>query len=199
MKTLFTGLPIGWPGLVVMAIGGLLFLVAGMRIRFAAGGSGPSAGRSRISIIGIALQILGFASTGFGLIRIALPPAGPTSIAEAIVVAALMIGSVSIFASAGGEMGRNWSLVARTRTDHELVTSGPFARIRHPIYTAMGLFLLALAVSFGHERNLIWGIPLFVAGTWLRVREEERLLRASFGPAYDAYAARVKRFVPGLL
>jgi protein-S-isoprenylcysteine O-methyltransferase Ste14 len=62
----------------------------------------------------------------------------------------------------------------------------------------MGLFLLALAVSFGHLRNLVVALPLFALGTALRVGEEERLLRARFGPAYDDYAARVKRFVPGL-
>jgi protein-S-isoprenylcysteine O-methyltransferase Ste14 len=95
-------------------------------------------------------------------------------------------------------MGRNWSLVARTRTDHELVTSGVFARLRHPIYLAMGLFLLGLAISLGHERNLLLSLPLFALGTWIRVREEEKLLRAQFGGAYDSYAASVKRFVPGL-
>ncbi len=109
-----------------------------------------------------------------------------------------MAGAVLLFAAATAEMGRNWSLIARTRKDHELVTSGPFAHVRHPIYTAMSLFLLSLALSFGHERSLIWGLPLFAGGTWLRVREEERLLRASFGSAYDDYAAHVKRFLPGI-
>ena len=200
MRSLFAGLPVGWPGLVVMAVGGLLFFVAIVRVRVAGGGPAqPDAGRARISVLGIILQMLGFASTGFGTIHVALPAASAASFAEGILVAALMGGAVWLFAAAAGEMGRNWSLVARTRKDHELVTSGAFARIRHPIYTAMGLFLLGLAVSFGHERNLILGLPLFAAGTWLRVREEERLLRASFGPAYDDYAARVKRFIPGLV
>jgi protein-S-isoprenylcysteine O-methyltransferase Ste14 len=200
MKTLFIGVPVGWPGLVVMAVGGLLFFLAVMRMSLASrGGRSPETGRSGISLLGIALQMLGFANTGFGMIRIALPASSFASLAEACVVAALMAGAVSLFVAAGREMGRNWSLVARTREDHELVTSGAFAHVRHPIYTAMGLFLLGLAVSFGHERNLILGLPLFAAGTWLRVREEEKLLRASFGSTYDNYAARVKRFVPGVV
>ena len=143
--------------------------------------------------------MLGFASTGFGPIKIALPPAGLASLAEAALVALLMGGAVALFGAAAREMGRNWSIVARTREDHELVTSGAFAHVRNPIYSAMALFLLGMAVAFGHERNLIWGVPLFALGTWLRVREEERLLRASFGDAYDAYAARVTRFIPGVL
>ena len=200
MKALFIGVPVGWPGLVVMAFGGLLFFLAVMRMSFASrGGGSPEAGRSGISLLGIGLQMLGFASTGFGSIRIALPAASLASLAQACAVAALMTGAVALFVAAARQMGRNWSLVARTRKDHELVTSGAFAHVRHPIYTALGLFLLGLAVSFGHERNLLLGLPLFAAGTGLRVREEEKLLRASFGSAYDDYATRVKRFVPGLV
>jgi protein-S-isoprenylcysteine O-methyltransferase Ste14 len=96
-------------------------------------------------------------------------------------------------------MGRNWSLEARTREDHELIVSGPFALIRHPIYTGMFAFLLAMAIAFGHWRGLILGVPLFWIGTMMRVTREEKLLRAQFGTSYDAYAARVKRFVPGLI
>jgi protein-S-isoprenylcysteine O-methyltransferase Ste14 len=62
----------------------------------------------------------------------------------------------------------------------------------------MTLFLLALAVGLGHEANLLVAAPVHALGTWIRVREEEKLLRAQFGTAYDDYAAGVKRFVPGL-
>jgi protein-S-isoprenylcysteine O-methyltransferase Ste14 len=82
--------------------------------------------------------------------------------------------------------------------DHELVTTGPFAHVRHPIYSAMGLLLLALAIGLGNEWRLVVTLPLYALGTWLRIAEEEKLLQAAFGPAYEAYAARVKRFVPGL-
>lgn len=56
--------------------------------------------------------------------------------------------------------------------------------------------LLAMATAFGHWRGLMLGLPLFAWGTWIRVVEEEALLHARFGPQYEAYAARVKRFVP---
>ncbi|RYY33410.1 MAG: isoprenylcysteine carboxylmethyltransferase family protein, partial [Sphingomonadales bacterium] len=74
-----------------------------------------------------------------------------------------------------------------------------FAAIRHPIYTGLFAFMLAMAVAFGHWRGLILGVPLYWIGTWMRVSIEERLLRDQFGAAYDAYASRVKRFVPGLI
>lgn len=199
INPLGAGLPVGWPGMVAMDVGGLAFFAAVVRVRLGAGKSGSIEKRAPISIIGIALQMLGFAVTGFGPMHLILPAAGPASVFEAITVAVLMTAAVSLFVASAKEMGRNWSLVARTRSDHELITGGPFARIRHPIYAAIALFLLGVAVGSGHERNLVWGLPLFAAGTWLRVREEERLLRASFGPVYAQYALRVRRFVPGLI
>src|SRR4051812_3372703 len=72
-------------------------------------------------------------------------------------------------------------IARRGRADHELVTDGIFAHVRNPIYLAMALFLLALAVGLGHGENLLFAAPLFALGTWIRVREEERLLRARFG------------------
>lgn len=199
MRALFVGYPVGWPGLVLFAFGGLLFFFAVLRIRFASTGArAADRARAGMSVLGIGLQVLGFAGTGLGSIRVVLPPASFASLAEAGLVAVLMASAVLIFEAAANELGRNWSLVARTLKDHQLVTSGAFAYLRHPIYTAMALFLLGLAVSFGHEKSLIWGLPPFAVGTWIRVREEERLLKASFGSAYDNYATRVKRFVPGL-
>ena len=42
------------------------------------------------------------------------------------------------------------------------------------------------------------GVPIYALATWFRIRHEERLLREQFGADYDAYATRVKRFVPGV-
>ncbi|MBS0478095.1 MAG: isoprenylcysteine carboxylmethyltransferase family protein, partial [Proteobacteria bacterium] len=87
---------------------------------------------------------------------------------------------------------------AQTRSDHVLVQNGPFRWIRNPIYVALGLFMVAMAIAFGHWRNLMVAVPLYAVGTWMRVMREEALLRTQFGVAYDDYIARVKRFVPGL-
>jgi protein-S-isoprenylcysteine O-methyltransferase Ste14 len=143
--------------------------------------------------------MLGFTAVGFGPVVAALPATSPAAILQAVIVAALMTVSILLFMSASRAMGENWSLVARMRTGHELVTSGVFAHVRHPIYVGMGMFLIALAVAFGHIVNLVVGAPLFILGTWIRIHEEEKLLRAEFGQAYVDYAARVKRFLPGLI
>jgi protein-S-isoprenylcysteine O-methyltransferase Ste14 len=192
--------PVGAPGLFALTIGGLLFFAFLIRISLAAAGaSGGEGRRSGASRIGIFLQMLGIASVGMGPARIVLAPASPAAIAIAVAVAGLMALCLFLFAAATQAMGANWSVAARLRDDHQLVTAGIFARLRHPIYAGMAAFLLALALALGHEAQLIVGIPLFACGTGLRVRIEERLLRERFGAAYEAYAARVARFVPALL
>jgi protein-S-isoprenylcysteine O-methyltransferase Ste14 len=195
---IFSAQPVGLPGVAALLIGGLGFFAALIRTRLGARGSSAGSRSSTLSTLGIFLQMVAFIATGFGQVDVALAPASPASLAEAAAIAALMIAAVLIFAAAAGAMGKNWSLIARTRADHQLVTNGVFARVRHPIYLAMILFLLALAVGLGHEANLVVAAPVYALGTWIRVREEERLLRAQFGSAYDEYAAAVKRFVPGM-
>ena len=199
MRMLISHHPVGTPGLVVLGVGGLLFFASVARMRMGSAAGGAATKRSSASTLGIFIQMLGFALTGLGRIEPSLPPASPQALIQAAIVASLMAGSVLMFVAATRAMGANWSVVARMREGHELVTSGIFARLRHPIYTGMALFLVALAIAFGHENNLILGAPLFLLGTWVRVREEERLLRAEFGQAYEDYALRVKRFVPGLI
>ncbi|MEA3051496.1 MAG: hypothetical protein QOG72_399 [Sphingomonadales bacterium] len=199
MATLFTGQAVGWPGLAALVIGGAAFFAMLLRTRLGAGSSSAGEKSSRRSALGIFLQMLAFAGTGLGRVHPTLAPASPPAIAGAVAVAVLMAAAVFLFSNAARTMGANWSLIARTRADHQLVTDGIFAHVRNPIYLAMALFLLALALGLGHEANLIFTAPLFALGTGIRVHEEEKLLRAQFGDAYDRYAASVKRFVPGLL
>ena len=191
---------IGLPGLAVLALGFLAFVLAVLaaRARRGAADQGPQR-RSHRSIVGIAIQSLAFFVTALGTSGTMLDPLSPLALGEAAAIALLMAGSVALFVWASRTMGRNWSVVARTRSDHDLVTTGPFAFVRHPIYSALALQLIALAIGLGNEWRLIVALPLYAIGTWLRIAEEEKLLRAAFGRDYDAYAARVKRFVPGLL
>lgn len=191
---------VGLPGLAALSLGFLAFLIALLAARYRATRSErvATARRSGSSILWILMQCVALGIAGFGMIRVALDPLSAKALLEAVVVLALMLGAVGLFDASSRAMGKNWSLVARTREDHQLIQSGPFALIRHPIYVALFLFMIAMAIAYGHSRNLIVAVPLYALATWLRARNEERLLHAQFGAAYDAYASRVKRFVPGL-
>jgi protein-S-isoprenylcysteine O-methyltransferase Ste14 len=199
MSILFHGDPVGLPGLSALAFGFLAFFVAVMaaRRRAARVPKVPDARSSRASWIWIGAQGIGIGIAGAGPVDVSLDPMSPAALVQAAAVLVLILGAVWLFHASSRTMGKNWSLVARTREDHQLVQTGPFAVVRHPIYVALFLFLLAMAVAYGHTRQLLLAVPVYAIATWLRVRHEERLLRAQFGADYDAYAARVKRFVPG--
>jgi len=195
------GDPVGLPGLLALGVGFFAFLaalIAAKRGQASAQGE-TTARRSRASIAGVAIQGLAIGFTSIGVQRATLDPLCAKALVEAAAVALLMAATVWLFVWASRTMGRNWSIVARTRGDHALVTAGPFAWIRHPIYTAMFLMMIALAIGLGHVARLFIAVPLYALGTAIRVRIEERLLGTAFGSAYEEYAKRVKRFIPGVL
>jgi len=188
----------GLPALAALAFGLLLFGIALAVRRWQ---RAPEAGgrRDAASLAGIAVQGAAFLLAWAGPVAVTLDPLSTTALVQAAASAAVLAVALVLFVWATAAMGRNWSLVARTRDDHRLVTTGPFAVVRHPIYTALALVVVAMALALGHVTHLVAALPVYALGTWLRVRAEERLLRAMFGTAYADYAARVKRFVPGLL
>lgn len=192
--------PVALPGLAALAVGFFAFAVALLRARMRSRSFPKEAGgqRDNQSILWIMLQGVGIAVAAFGPIDASLDPLSPSALTTGGIVLILMIGAVALFDWSSRTMGRNWALVARTRGDASLVTTGPFAYVRNPIYVALGLFMVAMAIAYGHGRMLPIAAPIYFLGTWLRVRLEERVLRATFGSAYEAYAARVKRFIPGL-
>ena len=188
----------GLPSLAVVAAGlfAFMILLLAARLRRGPGAGESGAKRSGRSVIGIVAQGLGIAIVAIGPIRVVLDPLSTEAMVLAALTALPMVCAIALFFWSSRTMGRQWSLVARTRTDHALVVSGPFARMRHPIYVAMTLVMFSIAIGYGHVALMLGGAPVFIFGTWLRVSEEERLLREMFGPVYDNYAARVPRFIP---
>ncbi|MBM4419638.1 MAG: isoprenylcysteine carboxylmethyltransferase family protein [Chloroflexi bacterium] len=96
-------------------------------------------------------------------------------------------------------LGVNFSARLHLRQEHELITSGPYHRVRHPMYTAFYLSLLGwllLSANFVIGGLGLLGVTAVVVN---RVAREEATMRERFGATYDAYLARTRRFVPGLL
>ena len=179
----------------LMALGFFLSMARAFWRKPAETGATTSAG----SRLGILLQMVGFAIVSFGVIRVALGPASALALLETAVVVGLMAGAIGLFVASSSALGRNWSLVARTRTDHELIRSGPYARVRHPIYLAMLLFLVALAIGLGHWGQLLLASPLFLAGTRIRTDAEDRLLEQSFGETFRQYRNATPAIFPRIV
>jgi len=95
-------------------------------------------------------------------------------------------------------LGRNWSGVVTLKGDHELITSGPYALVRHPIYTGLLTMFLATVIVRGHVAGII-AIPFVLVSFWIKLRYEEKLMLEKFPNDYAAYQQRVKRLIPFIL
>ena len=96
---------------------------------------------------------------------------------------------------AKGKLGRWFTASFGIKTDHELVTSGPYRVVRHPIYT--GLLLLGIGLGVAFDSWLTVGFSLLFAIPFaLHAAIEEQMLAAHFGDAWRAYALRTPRIVP---
>jgi protein-S-isoprenylcysteine O-methyltransferase Ste14 len=157
-----------------------------------------AAKRDRRSQAGIIIQSVGIALAGFGRVKVTLPSLSPAGLAGTAAVLLLMGGAITLFATSSRELGKNWSLVARMRNDHELVRTGPYAHVRHPIYLGMLLFLLALAVALGHWIQLVLAIPTLFVGTTIRTRLEDGLLEQQFGEVFRSYRSSTPALIPKL-
>jgi protein-S-isoprenylcysteine O-methyltransferase Ste14 len=154
--------------------------------------------RATSSRVGIVVQALGMGLVGFGIVRPTLPWSSLPAIAGCLLVFLLVGGATVLFASSSAALGKNWSFEARTRTDHELIRSGPYAYVRHPIYLGMMLYMLGWAAALGHWANLVVAVPLFLLGTRLRTDAEDRLLEATFGAQFLAYRNSTPALFPRL-
>jgi protein-S-isoprenylcysteine O-methyltransferase Ste14 len=92
-------------------------------------------------------------------------------------------------------LGRNWSATVTVKQDHELIRSGPYAVVRHPIYTGLLVGILGTAVAIGEWRALI-AFALITIGFVLKLRTEERFMSETFGEQYARYRAEVPALIP---
>ena len=152
----------------------------------------------RRSRLGILLQSLGIGVAAIGRVKPTLASLSPAGLAGTAAVVLLMGGAIMLFALSSSALGRNWSIVARTLSDHELVRSGPYARIRHPIYLGLLLFMLGLAVAYGHWLQLVIAVPVYLAGTQIRTSIEDQLLEQRFGEAFRDYRNSTPALIPRL-
>jgi len=188
-STQVAGVMLGWLAFAVTVIPILLR------------GRARSATRARSSLLAMLLQGVGF-SLAWGHMRAVVAGLSRSGDggdwAIAIIASALALASGLFAVAAVRQLGPQWSFVARVTDSHELITSGPYAIVRHPIYAAMLGLLIATGLTFGTVLSTLAGAVLYIVGTWLRTRSEERLLEAAFGARYEAYRRQVPALIPWL-
>ena len=115
--------------------------------------------------------------------------------ATGVVLCALGVG-LALWARV--HLGRNWGMPMSTKENPELVTTGPYAFVRHPIYTGISLAAFGTALVGGTLGNAL-GFTLIVVSLCSKGLMEERLMRVEFGAAYVDYRRGVKFIIPFIL
>ncbi len=108
---------------------------------------------------------------------------------------ALGLASLGFWSWTQVALGKEWSPQLQLREEHHLVTTGPYSRIRHPLYTAMLGYGTSLALVTANWVFIALAVAV-VAGLFARVPKEEQMMIEEFGEEYKAYMQRTGRFFP---
>jgi protein-S-isoprenylcysteine O-methyltransferase Ste14 len=154
--------------------------------------------RTLSDTVGLAAALLGMAAlpaihvaTGFP--SFADYSANPWSVALGAII---LVTALWTFRRSHKELGRNWSISLEIRDQHKLVSGGPYALVRHPMYTSFLLLALGQAFLLSNWVIGLAGLLGFAVLFFLRVDKEERMMLEAFGPQYRDYMERTKRIIP---
>lgn len=125
-----------------------------------------------------------------------LPADSPPGLAR--VLPSLILGPVAAVLSwkSVTHLGKQFRVHAGLYVDHELVRTGPYAIVRHPIYTSLLAMLLCSLLVLTPWRWAALALVLFLLGTEIRVHTEDKLLESRFGEEFQKYRNGVRAYVP---
>jgi protein-S-isoprenylcysteine O-methyltransferase Ste14 len=138
--------------------------------------------------------VLYFVVVRAGLMRVPLPAAWRTGL--------LILGlALMIFGAGFNVLGRlylssNWANQIRIYSGHYLVTTGPFAVVRHPLYASLIWMFVGGALVYANAAALLLTLGVFVPMMYVRATKEDALLGEAFGDEFDAYRSRTGMLLP---
>ena len=176
---------------------GVVWLIAWLRTK-PAQQKAPLSSRLRYSIpvvIGAYLMFAAsspYGSSPFGWARTHILPRSNWLDVGAVLLVAFGIG-IAIWARF--YLGTNWSSAVSVKIGHELVRTGPYRWVRHPIYC--GLLLALTGTALQHDRLIgLAAVGLFWLGFWIKSRMEEQFMRQTFGEQYIEYCKTTGALMP---
>jgi protein-S-isoprenylcysteine O-methyltransferase Ste14 len=143
------------------------------------------------SMHGLVLEGLGFLIC-FVFLR------SPAEAADWQCAASVLFGiiSIAVLYQALRHLGLEWRIKAVVTEDHHLVTTGPYARIRHPVFASLVSLLIATALLLTPLWAALLAVAVCLFGTEIRVRAEDGLLERRFGQQFVTYRTRVAAYLP---
>jgi protein-S-isoprenylcysteine O-methyltransferase Ste14 len=148
----------------------------------------------RIGVAVVAFYLLDSSDPRFGVLNRRFIP---WSLSIFALGAALTWAGVAFAIWARYHIGRYWSASVALKAGHELIRTGPYARIRHPIYTGMLLAFAGTAIAVGRYRGIL-AFAIMLAGFIWKSKREEALLAGQFGTAFEEHRRRTGFFLPRL-
>ncbi len=108
---------------------------------------------------------------------------------------AVGLASLALWTRTQEVLGKEWSPQLQLRGEHHLVTTGPYARVRHPLYTAMLGWGVGVALVTANWVFVAMAVAV-IGGTMARIPREEQMMLDEFGEEYEAYMQTTGRFLP---
>lgn len=139
---------------------------------------------------------IGFVFVAFALVWAYIRPVGyHQPAAESI--ASMILGPVSVVMAwaAAHRLGKQWRYEAALSENHELIQTGVYSRLRHPIYASMLGMFVTTGLAWSWWPKFLIGLAFFIIGTEIRIAAEERLLSRRF-PSYAEYRKLTKGYIP---
>jgi protein-S-isoprenylcysteine O-methyltransferase Ste14 len=115
-----------------------------------------------------------------------------------IVGIALFVFGLVLLAWVHRTLGKHWSMMLKLGDEHSLVTTGPYARVRHPMYTYFFIMVISTALISANLFVGVAGIGFWTILYFVRINDEESMLLEQFGEAYEGYTKETGRLIPPL-
>jgi protein-S-isoprenylcysteine O-methyltransferase Ste14 len=186
------------PAIYRELVGGLWFawavywLASSIRIKAAVRRESMAARLAHVIPLVVGGVLIGWRDMPWGALNLRL---WPQSLLAYGVGLALLVAGLAFAVWARVHLGRNWSGSVTVKEGHELIRSGPYAYVRHPIYTGLITAVLGTAITSGTLRAAL-GLVIITLSLVRKLRTEEAFMRDTFPGEYQRYCAQVPALVP---
>ncbi len=156
--------------------------------------SEPFASRYGVLVLVIAGFVLLFSGeAGIGILG---KKVFPRIYALNVTGVALTWAGIALALWARWHLGQYWSARITIKEDHKLIRTGPYARLRHPIYSGVDLAAIGSALAIDRWRCVV-GVCLIILGYWIKAKREEAMLTAQFGAEFKEHCSHTGFLFPG--
>jgi protein-S-isoprenylcysteine O-methyltransferase Ste14 len=168
------------------------WMVSSVRIKAAVRRESTASRLAHVIPLIVGAVLIGWRNLPWGALNARL---WPHSLTAYWIGLTLLIAGLAFAVWARVHLGRNWSGAVTVKEGHELIRSGPYAYVRHPIYTGLITAVLGTAIVSGTVRAAV-GLVIITVSLLRKLRTEEAFMRETFAGEYERYSADVPGLVP---